>query len=36
MNVTIVMSTPANDEGRELLRGMGMPFKTETAAAGKA
>ncbi len=36
MNVTIVMSTDANDEGRELLRGMGMPFKTEAAAAGKS
>ena len=29
MNVTIVMTTTSNDEGRELLRGMGMPFKTE-------
>ena len=29
MNVTIVMSTNENDEGRELLRHMGMPFKTE-------
>ncbi len=36
MNVTIVMSTNENDEGRELLRGMGMPFKTETGSQGKA
>jgi large subunit ribosomal protein L5 len=36
MNVTIVMSTDENDEGRELLRHMGMPFKTETDKQGKA
>jgi large subunit ribosomal protein L5 len=34
MNVTIVMTTDKNDEGRELLRGMGMPFKTEEEKAG--
>ena len=33
MNITIVMSTDSNDESRELLRGMGMPFKVEEAAA---
>jgi large subunit ribosomal protein L5 len=36
MNVTIVMSTHSNDEGRELLRGLGMPFKTEEGKTGKA
>jgi large subunit ribosomal protein L5 len=29
MNITIVMSTSSNDESRELLRGLGMPFKVE-------
>jgi large subunit ribosomal protein L5 len=29
MNITIVMSTNSNDESRELLRGLGMPFKVE-------
>jgi large subunit ribosomal protein L5 len=29
MNITIVMSTSSDDEGRELLRALGMPFKTE-------
>ena len=32
MNITIVISTDSNDESRELLRGMGMPFKVEEAA----
>lgn len=32
MNITIVTSTDSNDESRELLRGMGMPFKVEEAA----
>jgi large subunit ribosomal protein L5 len=32
MNITLVISTDNNDESRELLRMMGMPFKTETAA----
>ncbi len=36
MNVTIVMSTNSNDEGRELLRALGMPFKTEASNEGKA
>jgi large subunit ribosomal protein L5 len=35
MNVTIVMSTPSDDEGRELLKALGMPFKTEEVAGGK-
>jgi len=29
MNISIVMSTNSNDESRELLRGLGMPFKAE-------
>ena len=29
MNISIVMSTNSNDESRELLRGLGMPFKVE-------
>jgi large subunit ribosomal protein L5 len=29
MNITIVMSSHSNDESRELLRGLGMPFKVE-------
>ena len=33
MDVTIVTSTASNDEARELLRGFGMPFKTEETAA---
>ena len=33
MNVTIVTSTSSNDEGRELLRGFGMPFKTPDSDA---
>lgn len=32
MNVTIVMSTNSNDESRELLRALGMPFKVEEPA----
>ena len=32
MNITLVMSTNSNDEGRELLRGLGMPFKTTQSA----
>jgi len=35
MNISIVTSTDSNDESRELLRGFGMPFKTEEAAAPK-
>ncbi len=36
MNVTIVTSTDSNDEARELLRGMGLPFKQEEKKEGKA
>ncbi|MEX0677711.1 MAG: 50S ribosomal protein L5 [Pirellulales bacterium] len=37
MNVTLVMAcSKSDDESRELLRGFGMPFRTEEAAAGKA
>jgi large subunit ribosomal protein L5 len=32
MNVTIVMSTNSNEESRELLRGLGLPFKVEEPA----
>jgi len=33
MNITFVMSCDKDDEGRELLRGFGMPFKTAEAQA---
>jgi large subunit ribosomal protein L5 len=33
MNVTIVMSTKSDDEGRELLKALGMPFKVEEEGA---
>ncbi len=33
MNITFVVSTNSDHEGRELLRGFGMPFKTADAAA---
>jgi large subunit ribosomal protein L5 len=33
MNITFVMSTDSDDEGRELLRGFGMPFKSAEAIA---
>jgi len=36
MNVTIVTSTESNDEARELLRAIGIPFKREEAQQGKA
>jgi large subunit ribosomal protein L5 len=37
MNVTLVIaSSKSDDESRELLRGFGMPFRTEESAAGKA
>ncbi|HEX7378110.1 MAG TPA: 50S ribosomal protein L5 [Pirellulales bacterium] len=38
MNVTFVTSTDSNDEARELLRGLGLPFKVEEVktAKGKA
>ncbi|MEX0979245.1 MAG: 50S ribosomal protein L5 [Pirellulales bacterium] len=36
MNVTLVItSSKSDDESRELLRGFGMPFRTEEPAAGK-
>jgi large subunit ribosomal protein L5 len=34
MNVTLVISGGSDDESRELLRGFGMPFKTEEKAEG--
>jgi large subunit ribosomal protein L5 len=37
MNVTLVVSLSKGDEeSRELLRGFGMPFRTDETAAGKA
>ena len=33
MNITLCCSTDSDDESRELLRGLGMPFQTEEAAA---
>ena len=36
MNVTLVTSTSSNDEARELLRGLGIPFKAEESQQGKA
>lgn len=33
MNIAICCSTNSDDESRELLRGFGMPFRTEEAAA---
>jgi large subunit ribosomal protein L5 len=33
MNITIVTSADSNDEAREMLRGFGMPFRREEAAA---
>jgi large subunit ribosomal protein L5 len=32
MNIAIVTSTDSNDEARELLRGLGMPFRTDKSA----
>jgi len=29
MNITLVTSTDSNDEARELLRGFGMPLRSE-------
>jgi large subunit ribosomal protein L5 len=34
MNITIVTNCGNNDEARELLRGFGMPFRTEQVKAG--
>jgi large subunit ribosomal protein L5 len=36
MNVTLVISGGSDDESRELLRGFGMPFKTEDNAGEKS
>jgi large subunit ribosomal protein L5 len=36
MNVTIVTSTNSNEEARELLRAMGLPFKVEEPKQAKA
>ncbi len=33
MNITIVTSTDRNEEGRELLAGFGMPFRTDESPA---
>jgi large subunit ribosomal protein L5 len=35
MNITLVVSTDSNDESRELLRGLGMPFKVEEGQKGR-
>ncbi|HET6881263.1 MAG TPA: 50S ribosomal protein L5 [Pirellulales bacterium] len=35
MNVTFVTSTGSNDEARELLRGLGLPFKVEEVKTTK-
>lgn len=36
MDITMVISGSSDDESRELLRGMGMPFKVEEQQAGAA
>jgi large subunit ribosomal protein L5 len=36
MNITMVTSAPDDDEARELLRGLGMPFRREEQTAGAA
>jgi large subunit ribosomal protein L5 len=36
MNITIVTTATSDDEARELLRRLGMPFKRESTAAGAA
>jgi large subunit ribosomal protein L5 len=36
MNVCIVISSNSNDDSRELLRAMGLPFKTEEASGKKS
>jgi ribosomal protein L5 len=33
MNITIVTTARTDDEGRELLRAFGMPFRREQAGA---
>jgi large subunit ribosomal protein L5 len=35
MNVTLVTSTASNDEARELLRGLGLPFKQDETQQGR-
>ncbi len=35
MNITVVISGGSDDESRELLRGMGMPFKVPEVKGGK-
>jgi len=35
MNVTLVTSTPSDDEARELLRGLGMPLRADGAGRSK-
>jgi large subunit ribosomal protein L5 len=36
MNITMVTKSASDDEARELLRLLGMPFRRETAARGAA
>jgi large subunit ribosomal protein L5 len=36
MNITIVTTTPSDEEARELLQRLGMPFKRESTKAGAA
>lgn len=36
MNITLVFSTDSNDESREVLRLLGIPFRTEERKAGAA
>jgi len=35
MNVTLVTSSPSNDEARELLKGLGLPFKQDETQQGR-
>lgn len=35
MNITMVTTAATDDEGRELLKELGMPFRTSEAAAGR-
>jgi large subunit ribosomal protein L5 len=36
MNITLVTSTDNDDEARELLRGLGIPFKVEEGSSAEA
>lgn len=36
MNITLVMSTDSDDESRELLRGLGMPFRVDERSGSAA